>query len=388
MIRKATFVVATPIRSVCDHNARALAAAGALRFLALGTRRGTEGIPPDLTRLFPLFGLLAYAASKVLSWYYAEAFRFALHPLFDRWVLRQLKPGDHVISSYGYTNACFRWARSHGGRTFLDGGSSHPENLWAIMTEEHRRWNWTQPPMAKHHFRRALAMMEDVDYVLAPSKFVANSFLERGFQPAQIIPNIYPIDLSRFTPSQAPRPKEQPLTVISTGSLSLRKGTPYLLEAFRLVLGKEPSARLLLTRQISDSAKPILAKYKDLPIDWADTLPPAELAKRLRSADVYVQPSLEEGLVRTATEALACGLPAIVTPHTGVNDFVVPGVNGAIVPIRDPQAIADGVLEWGDRRRATSGAPVPFQREVFSAEFFSARFLEELSTRGLISCTA
>src|SRR5207245_2629207 len=52
----AQFVVATPQRSVCDDNARALAQHGLLRFLALGTRRGTEGVPPEQTRLNPLIG--------------------------------------------------------------------------------------------------------------------------------------------------------------------------------------------------------------------------------------------------------------------------------------------------------------------------------------------
>jgi hypothetical protein len=51
------FVVATPARTVCDDNARALERAGLLRFIALGTRRGTAGVPPERTRLNPLIGL-------------------------------------------------------------------------------------------------------------------------------------------------------------------------------------------------------------------------------------------------------------------------------------------------------------------------------------------
>jgi hypothetical protein len=53
------FVVATPGRSVCDDNAQVLARLGHLRFLALGTRRGTAGVPPERTRLLPAFGLAA-----------------------------------------------------------------------------------------------------------------------------------------------------------------------------------------------------------------------------------------------------------------------------------------------------------------------------------------
>ena len=122
------FVVATPSRTVCDDNARALADYGALRLQALGTRRGAAGVPPERTRLNPWIGLFGYAGDHVLGARRAEAFRFGMLPWFDRWVKKQLQPGDHILSSYGYTNESFRWVRAHGGKTFLDGGNSHPEN--------------------------------------------------------------------------------------------------------------------------------------------------------------------------------------------------------------------------------------------------------------------
>src|SRR5438046_2293947 len=106
------FVVATPGRSVCDDNARALLHHERLRFIALGTRRGTVGILPTHTRLNPLFGLLNYLGAKTLSAYRSESFRFSLLPMFDAWVKQKLQPGDNIISSYGYTNASFQWARA------------------------------------------------------------------------------------------------------------------------------------------------------------------------------------------------------------------------------------------------------------------------------------
>lgn len=342
------FVVATPGRSVCDDNARALERIGQLRFLALGTRLGTAGVPPERTRLNPLIGLAGYAAGTVLSPYRTESFRFGLLPWFDRWVKRQLTPGDHIISSYGYANGSFQWVREHGGKTFVDAGNSHIENFWEILSEEHRRWKCPTPPVAPHWYERSRAMLAEVDYVLSPSSYVTGSFLARGFTPAQILKNVYPVDLSLFQPRSAPRPKNQPLTIINTGSLSLRKGTPYLLEAFRMVKKNIPNVRLLLTRSVQTDVKPILARYRDLDIEWSAYLTHAQLVKRLQSSDMFVLPSLEEGLARTACQAMACGLPVVLTPNTGVNDFVQPGVNGEVVPIRDPRAIADAIFKWAD----------------------------------------
>jgi glycosyltransferase involved in cell wall biosynthesis len=379
------FVVASPYRTSHDDPARALEIFGLLRFYALGTRRGTAGVPPEHTRLNPLIGLISYAAARTLSPFTAESIRFGLYRWLDAWVRGQLVPGDHIISSFAMANSSFQWVRAHGGKTFLDAGNSHPENFWSIVSEEHRRWGWRLPPVAEHYHRRSVAMMADVDYVLSPSSYVSDSFLERGFRPEQIFRIIYPVDFTHFTPSPAPRPADRPLTVISTGSLSLRKGTPYLLEAFRIVRRREPTARLLLTQVVMDSARPVLRKYSDLPIEWAGHLPHPLLAERLRSADIFVLPTLEEGLVRTATEALACGLPAIVTPNSGVNDFIVPDVNGTVVPIRDPQAIADAILSWYERIRSRSGPPPQLlSPEQFSFEAFVRTFRGHIRDLGFL----
>lgn len=379
----ARFVVATPQRSVCDDNARALERHGLLRFLALGTRNGTAGVPPERTRLNPWIGLCTYAAARALGPFRAESLRFRLLPWFDRWVRRQLQPGDHIISSYGYANECFRWVREHGGRTFVDGGNSHIENFWEVLSEEHRRWKCPTPPVARHWFERSRAMLREVDYVLSPSSYVTQSFLARGFKPEQILRNVYPVDLTVFQPASEPRPKDRPLTIVNTGSLSLRKGTPYLLEALRIVRRSEPAARLLLTRNVQDDVRPILGRYADLPVEWSPGLPHAQLAERLRSADVFVLPSLEEGLARTALEAMACGLQVVLTPHCGANDFVEPGVNGEVVPIRDPQAIADAILKTWERVQRGERPPVSGLHERLSFATFEREFLAQLQALGL-----
>ena len=383
--RSGKFVVATPGRSVCDDNARVLHQVNRLRFLALATRNGAAGVPSNVTRLNPAMGLAIYAAARTLSNYKGESFRFAQHPRFSKWVLSKLVPGDHILSSYGYVNECFEWVRAHGGKTFLDGGNSHPANFWEILSEEHRLWKCPFPPVARHHYERSLAMMEHVDYVLAPSNYVTQSFLTRGFRPEQMLTNVYPVNLANFAPPDAPRPADRPFTIINTGSLSLRKGTPYLLEAFRIIRQKIPNARLLLTRALADSIVPVMEKYRDLPIEWAPSLPHRELAERLRSADLYILPSLEEGLARTGLEALACGLPVIVTANTGINEFLTPGISGTVVPMRDPAAIADAAFQWWERiqEKRDEAPQVLLDANIFSFSHFADVFLGHLKNLAL-----
>lgn len=377
------FVVATPARTVCDDNARALHRHGALRFIALGTRRGTAGVPPEHTRLNPLIGLAAYAGNRLWR-ARGEAWNCALFPWFDRWVRRQLRPGDHVISSYGYANDSFAFARAHGGKTFLDGGNSHFENYWQLISEEHASWGCALPPFPRSWYERGRAMLKDVDFVLSPSSHVTRSFLERGFKPEQILRNVYPVNLDCFRPTSEPGPANRPLTIISTGAPSLRKGTPYLLEAFRIIRRTLPDARLLLTDSVHPSLRPLLGRWNDLPIEWAPPLPHAQLADRLRSADVFVLPSLEEGLARTALEAMACGLPVVLTPNTGASDLMQPGEQGEIVPLRDPPAIAEAVLKCFERWRVGWRPRVTNLHELLSFTTFEREFIAQLTERNLL----
>jgi glycosyltransferase involved in cell wall biosynthesis len=381
-----SFVIASPGHaSIYDAEALALHKHDALRFIAMGTRRGVDGLPREITRLKPVIGLWTYAAARTMRPFAAESFRFRLYPQFDRWVKKQLRPGDNIISSYAYANESFEWVRKNGGKTFLDGGNSHPENFWEILVEEQRRWNALDAPVARHYHERCCEMMQHVDYVFTASTYVANSFLARGFKPEQLFPHPRPLNIASFRPREGARPKGKPLTVIHTGALCLRKGTPYLLEAFRLVLKKSPRAQLVLRDSVRDDIKGILTRYNDLPITWLPHMPHHELAEHLRQADIFVLPSLEEGMVLTAVEAMGCGLPAILTPNCGANDLVESGISGEVVPIRDPQATADAILKWEEIVMQPDYRPsITINKNVLTFEHFENTFIGQLKDLGCV----
>jgi glycosyltransferase involved in cell wall biosynthesis len=61
----------------------------------------------------------------------------------------------------------------------------------------------------------------------------------------------------------------------------------------------------------------------------------------LQQADVYVHPSFEDGFAYAPMEALACKVPVIVTPDTGMKEYVQEGINGYVVPTGDWEAILE-----------------------------------------------
>ena len=372
------FAVACPTRSVCDHHARVFAELGRLQGHYLGTRRGAEGIPESLSHRLPLIGLISFAVAKALP-RFGEAAKVACFPLFDEWVRRNLPAGTHVFSSYGYALECFRKARATGAFTLLDGGNSHFAHYWRIVSEEHARWNSPAPPFPKAWYDRGLRSLELTDWVFSPSSYVSQSFIGEGFPADRILHLPYPINLNNFSPAPQVEVPATPLRVICTGGVSLRKGFPYLLEAMRIIR-KDRDAVLMLSGSPHVSMEGLISKYADVPIDWAPMLPHSQLGRRLKAAHVFVLLSLEDGFALTAAEAMACGLPVVLTPNTGFSDFVKPGINGEIVPIRDPYAAAAAIVNCYERRLHQSTAAVSEVVGDLTFDRFRERLLLHLAT--------
>lgn len=384
-LMRTKFSVACPGRTVCDNHARVFARQDLLASYFCGTQRGTAGIPGELTYLNPLFGYWMMGTRRVFSPYRAEWLRSAAHPLFDRWVQSNLRPGNHLLTSYGYAPNSMKWVRAHGGLTFLDAGNSHPAQFWEIVSEEHRRWKVNLPPYPPHWNRLGRKSVEIANYIFSPSSYVSDSFLSRGFPENQIIQLPYPIDLRIFQPSQDAEPKKAGvrLNVICTGSVSLRKGAPYLLEALRIVK-KERPATLHLMKIVESSMKNILPSYPDIDIEWHEGRDRDSLPELLKSCDVFALLSLEDGFALTVAEALSCGLPAVVSEHTGARDLIKPSVNGEIVPIRDPAAAATAILRCHDRLIENGPPPVADLQEQLAFPAFEAGLLEALEKAGVI----
>ena len=378
------FSVICPIRSVMDYHARVLAQHGLLKGYFTGNRRGTQGIPGELTYLNPAFGLWTMATRRIFPGYAAEYLRAAAHPLFDRWAALDVEPGDHVISSYGYANRCFTKARGGGGQTFLDAGNSHPTHFWEVIQEEHKRWGVHRDPYPRHWYRQGLKTVELTDYVMSPSHYVSSSFHARGFSEGQVLHLPYPVDISVFEARRECVLPATPLRVVCTGSVSLRKGFPYLFEAMRLIR-KERDAVLVLTDTIESSMKDILPRYSDVPVEWHSGMPHEQLAIHLKNCHVFALLSLEEGMARTALEAMACGLPVVLTPNTGTADLVTPGINGEIVPIRDPAAAAAAILACHERQLASGPPDNDSLRQDLSFETFRERLIFHLRRTGLVT---
>jgi len=126
--------------------------------------------------------------------------------------------------------------------------------------------------------------------------------------------------------------------VIFAGQLTQRKGISYLFRAIEKIKG--PDLELVLAGREAGSPE-AFEFYRHVYRHLGD-LSQAELAEAFRSSDVLVLPSLIEGMGLVVLQAMACGVPVIVTAN-GPGDLVRDGIDGFVIPIRDADAIADRI---------------------------------------------
>lgn len=182
------------------------------------------------------------------------------------------------------------------------------------------------------------------DIFLVPSTFVAKSLQYVGIQDAQIKLCPYGVDVVQFRQKQYRdhgKPLRWPIRFIYVGGVKELKGISYLLEA----ISRFPASQASLTvvGQVDRSSEEI-KPYLDRVLFTGSVLH-NEIPKLLMESDVFVFPSLGEGLSLATLEAASCGLPLIVSENSGVNDAIIEGKEGFVVPIQSTEALIEK-MQW------------------------------------------
>ncbi len=268
-----------------------------------------------------------------LQWFSTEA--------FDRWVCLRLGLCDvfHFLSSFGL-HAQRVAKQRYGALTICDHGSTHILLQDRLVREEFGRWGIPYRPLYDRRIiERELQEYDEADLVIVPSTVAYESFVELGTPEHKLRKLPYGVDLRIFRTV----PKvDDVFRVIYVGVLSLQKGIPYLLEAMA-PLSRLPRFEVCLVGGVLEDVQRFLRKYEGT-FRALGRVPRHQLYRYYSQASVFVIASIQEGLATVQLQAMACGLPVIATTSTGAEDLFADGVEGFIVPIRDPEAIREKVL--------------------------------------------
>jgi starch synthase len=305
-----------------------------------------EGLPRSLVSCFPVLhtpdDLLNRTrfytprmSSKMASWNTLA---------FDRWTNRSIAPCDAFIAISGAGLLTGRKVQAGGGIFLCDRGSTHQRFQQNVVADEYRRWNLPQPLAKPHITIREEEIYQTADAITVPSSVARRSFLQMGLAPEKVHVIPYGVRLDHFTRTEDP-PNDS-FEVLFAGQISIRKGIPYLLQAFARL--RHIHKRLTLVGAVQDDMRGLLSTLPTDNVVFAGALPQPQLARKMSASHLLVLSSIEEGLALVQGQAMACGCPVLATTATGAEDLFTDGREGFIVPDRDVDALSERMQQVAD----------------------------------------
>jgi glycosyltransferase involved in cell wall biosynthesis len=196
------------------------------------------------------------------------------------------------------------------------------------------------------------------------SAITSNSYelrnLALGFRPQdhiEVIPN--GVDLGRFQTTQlSDKTETDTFTILCVARLVERKGIADLIASIKYIRQKHENFKFVFVGQ-GDKESDLRARVEREGVSkWVEfrgVVLHFDVPAVYNEADMFILPSLNEGMSNAVLEAMASGLP-IITTYTGGTAEMLRG-NGIVIPMRSPDAIANAILEIMDdfRLRKTMG---------------------------------
>jgi glycosyltransferase involved in cell wall biosynthesis len=266
---------------------------------------------------------------------------------FDFFVSSQLARTsfDVLIALSGSALYSLRRAKKLGKVAVLDQHDIHFRLAATLLQEERERcpeFSSTIPywPPLKSYLRCLEEEMLLADYILVPSTFSLHSHLDAGvpFEKLILLPHATE---PPYESSSRKRHLDGKFRVLFAGSITQRKGVKYLLEAIKQL--DSPMLELVMVGDIVGNSA-ALESYKGY-FRWVGYVSHELLAAYFGMSDVLVLPSIYDAFGLVALEAMAAGLPVIVSEHTAAgSDVVRDGIDGFVIPIRDIGALKDRLM--------------------------------------------
>lgn len=265
---------------------------------------------------------------------------YAAKMAFDREVARRLPGADAVLGIYGSAALTLRAARQRGAITVLNFVNSHPVVQNRLLRDLGGLDGSSHEFVPERVTRRVEREITLADMVLVPSRFVADQLLASGLPSKRIAVIPYGVEVESFSPP-ADRPAGARVRCLFVGQVSHRKGIPVLLRAASHL----PDVEFILTGPV---VAPDLLRRLPQNVRSMAPLPHSEVAALMREVDIFVLPSLEDSYGLVVAEAMASGLPVVVTDHVGASEAIEPGITGLVVPAGDDAALAGALRRLVD----------------------------------------
>jgi glycosyltransferase involved in cell wall biosynthesis len=366
----------TGLANVAFHAAKALYQRGSLeKVITYGNRQ--TAVPGSLIKI------IRFQPAKLFSWL-SSRYYYSMKRMWLDWRAAVYLRNHKCDIFHGWTHESLRSlkaAKQQGALAIVDRGNPHPRYSKRILDEEYAIYGvprkldqapgWLKP---YDHWRReldeAIEEIEVADYVFVNSQFCYDTFVEEGYPKEKLVMIPRGFEVTKYQPL----PKEDDkFRVVFVGLLCVRKGLKYLLEAWdKLNL---PDAELVLVGNVHEELNSLMEPYlgrKDI-VHFGFVPDPVKL---YNSGTVFVFPSVDEGSAKVTYEAMACGIPVIVTPNAG--SLARDGKDGFIVPIRQVEPLVEKILYFYNNRDAAveMGREARRHIETYTWEYYEQTLID------------
>jgi glycosyltransferase involved in cell wall biosynthesis len=258
---------------------------------------------------------------------------------FDAAAAARLPAGEHLISFNGSSLAQFRAARAAGfGSLSLMSANPHMRHVLRRHALAYSQYP-LERPWATRLLERNLREYAAADRIYVSSNYALQSFIEEGFHADKL--DSFPLTPHPRFDSRERRPRTSGVfDVVYAGALTVHKGVPLLIDALSRLAYTD--MRLLLvggpkTRGMRRFLQTAAARDPRIVVCPGDPL------EHLRGAALHVHPAYEDGFAYAAAEALACGVPLIVSEDTGMKELIPSEREGIVVETGSPLALSEAI---------------------------------------------
>lgn len=332
-------------------------------------------IPLEKVKSITALGALAYLKGR-LNLPISES---AMSAVFDSLVAYKLrKPDSSSWIFHGWNSYCeksLKKAKKLGGVTVVERSCPHIDFQRQIEEQERSSLLGQKFSFGKNLFHERMAREYEIsDYIFVPSSYSLRSFLERDFPREKL--KLIPLCNEKMTnPPPQPKTQNRFFVVLCVGGNFYRKGIYYLLKAWQ-ILGQLKDAELIIKGAVPNEFKS-LTNQPNLKI-ISHHLTDAQMNELYGAASLFVLPSVDDGFGMAVVEAIAAGLPVIITENVGMADGIQNGKEGFVVPIRDIEALKERIKFFYDHPEKIKemGEAALIKAKEYSPEAYVNRTIE------------
>jgi glycosyltransferase involved in cell wall biosynthesis len=280
----------------------------------------------------------------------------AVYQMLDRAAAKRLRNFPKLYRGvYAYEDGAsetFAAARELNIRRIYDLPIAYWQTLRQLLAEEVERlpgWEITMgggTSDSEAKLERKTKELELAEMVICPSQFVARSLPEIARIKKKIVVAPFGSPPASSCKNGMRATIGRKLRVLFAGSMTQRKGLGDLFSAVRLL--NRSDVELVVMGMPQASMEFYRKEFNAFA--YEPGRPHSEVLELMRSCDVFCLPSIVEGRALVMQEAMSQGLPLIITPNTGGEDLIDEGVTGFLVPIRQPDKIAEKIAWFTDNR--------------------------------------